>query len=198
MIVGPVRKGGTAHSRRAGAVTACALDGWALFCRVPSRAKAAARAADPMSRALETDASWLNRGAFAVHEVHRAFLVSGARFPAVLQSVSVAGSGVERRGSPQTKTSQTRLSPGTFRRTALPRSLLTTSLAVGRRHVYGSDGPLREPGERDVQGWDVERLGVYTRTVCWRDCVLRQRALHGGEEAVCTSVTLRIQFVCIG
>ena len=26
---------------------------------------------------------------------------------------------------------------------------------------------------------------------------LRQRARHGGGEAVCTSVTLRIQFVCI-
>ena len=104
---------------------------------------------------------------------------------------------MERRGSPQTKTPQTRLSPGTFRRTALPRSLLTTSLAVGRRHVYGSDGPLWEPGERDVQGWDVEAPGFTPGTVCWRNCVLRQRARHGGEEAVCTSVTLRIQFVCI-
>ena len=38
------------HHRRAGAVAACALEGWALFCRVPSRAKACASAADPKSQ----------------------------------------------------------------------------------------------------------------------------------------------------
>ena len=51
----------TAHRRRASAVAACALETRALFCRGPSRAKAGTRAADPESRALETDASGLNR-----------------------------------------------------------------------------------------------------------------------------------------
>ena len=48
----------TAQPRRAGAVAACARKG--LRCRGPSGAKACARAADPKSRALETDASRLN------------------------------------------------------------------------------------------------------------------------------------------
>jgi hypothetical protein len=38
------------------------LEAWALFCRGASRAKACARAADPKSRALETDPSQLTRG----------------------------------------------------------------------------------------------------------------------------------------
>jgi hypothetical protein len=41
-------------------VAACALETWALFRRGPGRAKACTRAADPKSRALETDASRLN------------------------------------------------------------------------------------------------------------------------------------------
>ena len=30
--------------------------------------------------------------------------------------------------------------------------------------------------------------GFTPGTVCWRNCVLRRRARHGGEEAGCTSV----------
>ena len=39
--------------------------------------------------------------------------------------------------------------------------------------------------------------GVYAKDRLLARFALRQRARHGGEEAVCTSVTLRIQFVCI-
>src|SRR4029077_3204742 len=53
---------GTAHSRRPSAVATCSLETWALFRRGPGRAKACARPAGPKSRALETDASRLNRG----------------------------------------------------------------------------------------------------------------------------------------
>ena len=50
---------GTAHSRRAGAVAACALEARTVFCRGAGRAKAGAWAADPESRAPKTDASRL-------------------------------------------------------------------------------------------------------------------------------------------
>jgi hypothetical protein len=46
--------------RRAGAFATCSLEARALFCRGPRGAKACARAGDPKSRALETDASRLN------------------------------------------------------------------------------------------------------------------------------------------
>jgi hypothetical protein len=53
------------------------------------------------------------------------------------------------------------------------------------------------PGERDVQVRDVEALGVYTRDrLLARLCVTSACAPRRGR-AVCTSVTLRIQFVCI-
>ena len=46
---------------RAGAGAACSLETWVILCRGSSGAKASARAAGPEWRALETDASRLNR-----------------------------------------------------------------------------------------------------------------------------------------
>ena len=60
--------------RGASAVAACALEAWALLRRSASRAKAAARAADPESRALETDAGGLNARLHGARGSSRSFV----------------------------------------------------------------------------------------------------------------------------
>jgi len=93
--------------------TACALETWAVFCRGPSRAKSCGRAVDPKSRASETTASGLNKRLHGAWGSSRSFVVECSVSPQFTESRSPE-SGVERRGRPQTKTPQTRLSRGTF------------------------------------------------------------------------------------
>ena len=59
-----------------GAVAACALEARTLFRRGASRAKAGARAADPESRAIETDASGLKRRLHGARGSSRIFVGS--------------------------------------------------------------------------------------------------------------------------
>jgi hypothetical protein len=94
----------------------------ALFGRGPSGAKVCARAAEPASRALETDANRLNRRLLGVHRTVRNYSRQARQ--------------------PTNENAPDLVESWDVRRTALPRSLLTTSLSVGRWHVNGSKGLL--------------------------------------------------------
>ena len=104
--------------------------------------------ADPRGSSKKYREPGLNRRLQGAWGSSRSFVV-GARFPQFTESGS-RESGMERRRSLQTKTSQTQLSHGTFVEQP-SRSLLTTSLTVGRLHVYGPNGLLRgKTGGREV------------------------------------------------
>jgi hypothetical protein len=108
-----------------------------LYCRGASRAKACAGTPDPKSRALETDASGLNRWLHGARASSRNFVV-GCSVSAV-NGVWVARKWVERHRSLQTKTPQTRLNHGAF---------VEQLLEIFRRHHHTLRGCLHATDDR--------------------------------------------------